>query len=173
MLTNIDTMDIVHFIIYFLFYSFSGWCVEVLYAYKNQRRFVNRGFLNGPFCPIYGFCMLSIVLFLDKFNGNIFMQFIIATLLSSAVEYYTGFLLERIFKTKYWDYSMDPFNLNGRICLHFSLMWGAVSLAVVRIIHPLLVNVVNMMPYLFVLVFCYFIVSIFSLDIFKTTKSFL
>ncbi|MBD7911371.1 MULTISPECIES: putative ABC transporter permease [Clostridium] len=146
-LVNFLDFNIFNLFFYYIFYSFLGWCAEVAYAYKNQRKFVNRGFLHGPLCPIYGACLLSIIILLTNFkNNNILVLLIFATLFTSSIEYITGFLLEKLFKTKYWDYTEDPLNLHGRICLHFSLMWGAVSIGIVKIIHPMVTNLINMIP---------------------------
>ena len=133
-------------LLYYIIYSFLGWCAEVCYAYKNQRKFVNRGFLHGPLCPIYGACILSLVILLNNFQGSLFTMLIIASILTSIVEYFTGLILEKLFKTKYWDYSDDPFNLHGRICLHFSIMWGAVCLLILKVIHPSIVSLVTLFP---------------------------
>lgn len=153
---------------YFLAYSFLGWCVEVIYAYKNQKKFVNRGFLHGPLCPIYGACVLSIILLCDNFKGNLFVLFIFATVLTSTIEYITAALLETIFKSKWWDYSDDPFNLHGRICLHFSLMWGAASVAIVLILHPIIAFIISLVPIQLGLVLFYLLLASLILDFTKT-----
>lgn len=140
---NLKAYDL---LIYYIIYSFLGWCVEVGYAYKHQRKFVNRGFLHGPLCPIYGAAVLSVVLTLSNFHYNLFIMLIIATLMTSFIEYFTGFILEKLFKTKYWDYTEDPLNLHGRICLSFSIMWGIVSLLIVRIVHPIVMSAVSIVP---------------------------
>ena len=91
-----------YFILYFAFYSFIGWIGEVMYAYKNQKKFVNRGFLYGPFCPMYGACMITIVMLCKIFtNLNPFQFFIVATILTSIVEYLTGLILEKLFNQKW------------------------------------------------------------------------
>lgn len=153
--------------LYIIIYSFIGWCCEVGYAYKNQRKFVNRGFLHGPICPIYGVCALTMIAILESFKGNIFILFIIATIVVSTIEYFTGYLLEKIFKTKYWDYTEDPLNLHGRICLHFSLMWGVLAVLAVKIIHPFIVNTIssislNYIMLIFIPLFCIFIIDLIS-----------
>jgi uncharacterized membrane protein len=146
-LVNFLDFNIFNLFFYYIFYSFIGWCAEVAYAFKNQRKFVNRGFLHGPLCPIYGACILSIIILLTNFKStNVFVLLLFATFFTSLIEYLTGFMLEKLFKTKYWDYTEDPFNIHGRICLHFSLMWGAVSIGIVRIIHPIVNNLINMIP---------------------------
>ena len=165
---NILNISFYNLVFYFFIYSCLGWCVEVLYAYKNQKKFVNRGFLKGPLCPIYGTCILSIVLLLNNYKGNILSLFIIAALLTSTIEYFTGYLLEKLFKTKYWDYTDDPFNLHGRICLHFSIMWGIVSVLVVKIIHPLFEALISYIPINIGIIIISFILAIILLDFCST-----
>ncbi|GAA0077717.1 putative ABC transporter permease [Clostridium sp. CTA-5] len=173
-LFKIANLDLYHLVYFFMIYSFLGWCVEVLYAYKNRGYFVNRGFLYGPFCPIYGCGLVSIIVFLDRFNLNIFLLFILATIVTSVIEYITGFMLEKIFKSKWWDYSDDPLNLHGRICFHFSLMWGAASVTVVKVIHPAIEYIVHNIPngigtYCFYIITVYFLID-FSLTIISLVK---
>lgn len=158
-------------IMYFFIYSFLGWCVEVFYAFKNQRKFVNRGFLHGPLCPIYGSCILLMIILLSNFKGNFFILFLAATLATSVIEYITGFILEKLFKTKYWDYTEDPFNLHGRICLHFSIMWGLASLAVVKIVHPIIASIVNSIPSQIHVSLVIISLILLSLDFLSTIKS--
>lgn len=157
---------------YYIFYSFLGWCAEVAYAFKNQKKFVNRGFLHGPLCPIYGACILSIILLLNNFKySNIFVLLLFATFFTSLIEYLTGFLLEKLFKTKYWDYTEDPFNLHGRICLHFSLMWGAVTLVIVKVIHPIVIEIINFIPDISKPALFFALITFLIVDFYSTLKS--
>lgn len=168
MIDKLSNVSFYEIIFYIIIYSFLGWCCEVFYALKNQKKFVNRGFLHGPICPIYGACIVSLILLLNSFNENIFILFLISFISTSFIEYSTGFILEKVFKKKYWDYSMDPFNLHGRICFHFSLMWGAVSLAVVKIVHPFVSNLVNEIPVSIGLIIIYIIVASIIIDFITT-----
>ena len=155
-LLNFNYYNLIYF---FAFYSFAGWCVEVLYYFKNEHKFVNRGFLYGPFCPIYGCGAVSLVVFLDNYKNNVFVLFFLAVLLTSILEYFTGFILEKTFKTKWWDYTDDPFNIHGRVCLLYSLMWGAGEVIIIRIVHPILNDIVMSIPSLLgdilLSVYCY------------------
>ncbi len=126
------------FCTYFLTYAFVGWCVEVAYAACRQRKFVNRGFLNGPLCPIYGFGVASIHLLLTPISDLPFpLLFLCSVLITSGLEWLTGFLLDRIFHHKWWDYTGEFLSLGGYICLKFSLIWGAACCLVVRFVFPL------------------------------------
>lgn len=163
---NLISYNFYNLFFYFIIYSFLGWCVEVLYAYKNQKKFVNRGFLHGPLCPIYGLCISSMVIVLDNINVTLPLLLIVATIVISTIEYLTGYILEKLFKTKYWDYTDDPFNIHGRICLYFSIMWGITSVGVVKIIHPLVkYNVTSITPLLSTALFyLLFILLIFDVS---------
>jgi len=158
------TFNYYNLIFFFAFYSFLGWCIEVLYYFKNEHKFVNRGFLFGPFCPIYGCGAVSLVVFLDNYKNNIFILFFLGVLLTSVLEYYTGFILEKLFKTKWWDYTDDPFNIHGRVCLLYSLMWGVGEVIIIRIIHPILNNIVMNIPALLGDILLSIIVIYFIID---------
>ncbi len=130
----------------FLVYAFLGWCVEVVYQALVHGKFINRGFLNGPICPIYGFGMLAVVIALTPLKNNLLLLFLGSVLLTSALEFFTGFVLEKIFHDKWWDYSNEPCNLLGYVCLRFSLMWGLACMFVINTVHPIIMRVVDMIP---------------------------
>ena len=122
---------------YFLLYSFIGWCLEVVYHAVCAGTIVNRGFLNGPVCPIYGVGMLCVLTILSPVLSNLPLLFIGGTLFASIVELIGGFVLYKLFHMRWWDYSKEPFNLGGFVCAKFSLAWGVCILVAVRIVHPL------------------------------------
>lgn len=167
-LLNFNFYNLIYF---FAFYSFAGWCIEVLYYFKNEHKFVNRGFLNGPFCPIYGFGVVSLVVLLDGYRHNVFTLFLLGTVLTTVLEYFTGFILEKTFKTKWWDYTDDPFNIHGRVCLLYSLIWGAGEVIVIRIIHPYINNIVINIPQVLGDIFLSVIVIYFIIDFYFTLAS--
>lgn len=131
---------------YFIIYSFMGWCLETIYASINKKEFVNRGFLHGPFCPIYGFGCLSIIVVLKPIETNYIFLFWGSVLLTSIIEYITGFILETVFNSTWWDYSDKSYNLHGRICLSFSVIWGFISIFILKVVHPYIVYAVNLIP---------------------------
>lgn len=134
-------------LLYYLFiYSFIGWVIETVYSTLEEGHFVNRGFLMGPFCPIYGFGSVALILSLSSVVGNIVWLFLGAMVITSVLEYITGIILEKSFHHKWWDYSNRPFNINGRICLRFSVYWGLLAVVLLRIIHPVIVNVLKTVP---------------------------
>ena len=130
----------------FFIYSFVGWCLEVAYAAIIHRRFVNRGFLNGPICPIYGVGIVSVCLLLVPAAHSIPLLFVASVFLTSVIELVTGLLLEKIFGHKLWDYSRSRFNLFGYVTLSFSLLWGAASVVMVKLVQPHLNNLINWLP---------------------------
>ena len=141
-------IDVYQILWFFMVYAFLGWCTEVVYAAVTTGEFVNRGFLNGPLCPIYGFGVIGVVYALRPVADQFFLLFIGSVLLTSALEWLTGFVLEKLFQNKWWDYSDKPFNLNGYICLAFSILWGLACVFVIRIVHPTVVTFVEFMPQL-------------------------
>lgn len=136
--------------LHIIIYSFIGWTFEVIYAYKNQHKFINRGFLKGPICPIYGFCTITIIFLLKPISSNILLLFLSSTIIISLIEYITSFVLEKLFNRRYWDYTEDPLNINGRICLHFSLSWGLLAVAAIKIVHPTIVKFISLVPPIYI-----------------------
>ena len=131
---------------YVAIYSVLGWCGEVIYHTVVCGNFENRGFLNGPVCPIYGFGAASIIVILKPVSGNMIVLFICSMILTTFLEFITGFVLEKLFGTRWWDYSDVPFNIMGYVCLKFSILWGAAGVFVVRVIHPLTDKFISYIP---------------------------
>ncbi|APC38693.1 putative ABC transporter permease [Clostridium estertheticum] len=149
---------------YFIVYSFMGWCLETVYTTIRKKEFVNRGFLHGPFCPIYGFAILSIIVLLKPIENNYIFLLLGSIFLTSLIEYITGYILETTFDSTWWDYSDEPYNLHGRICLKFSIIWGFISILILKVIHPYIKYIVNLIPpnpgvFLFYITLVYFILD--------------
>lgn len=123
-------------IILFYFYCVAGWLWETGYVSVRQRRFVNRGFLHGPWLPIYGSGAIIILFTTLPVEHSAPLVFLVGMVSATALEYVTGALMERLFGMRYWDYSENPLNLNGHICLMVSIAWGFFSLLLVRVLHP-------------------------------------
>lgn len=137
---------IVKILMYFIIYSFFGWVMESVIKTWIQKKPVNSGFLYGPFCPIYGFGAIIMFLFLQGFKERPLLLFIIAFFVLSLWEYIVGWALEKIFHTKYWDYTENKFNIKGRVCLMNSLFWGFLGVIFIRYMHPYImerVDVIN------------------------------
>lgn len=130
----------------FFIYSFCGWCIEVAFVAVTVGKVENRGFLNGPICPIYGCGMLSVLAALMPVRGKWFLLFLGGMIICSAVELFGGWILDKIFHMRWWDYTDKPFNIGGYICLGFSIMWGIAVLFAVKFAHPLIWSVVKHLP---------------------------
>lgn len=127
-------------------YSFLGWCAEVVFAACRRGVFVNRGFLNGPVCPIYGFGVALVLWLLEPVRSSFLLLFFGSMLLTTALEFIIGFIMESFFHDKWWDYSNNPFNIKGYVCLEFSIIWGLACVLVVDVIHPLIQKLIDAIP---------------------------
>lgn len=139
--------DFYHVFYFLLIYSILGWIWEVFYVFLDTDKLVNRGFLNGPLCPIYGIGATMVYLFLSPIADNLGLLYIGGVILPTVVEYITGAVMENLFHASWWDYSDRKFNLKGRICLQVSLGWGLFSVVMIRAIHPIIYDVVEAIPY--------------------------
>lgn len=131
---------------FFLIYSFLGWLMETAAAAAKKGRLLNRGFLNAPFSPVYGLASVLFAIFLPELKSAPFFLLIGGSLLATALELVTGVLLERIFRQKWWDYSQEPWNFNGYICLKYSVVWGVLALLCLFVGNPLLVRFTAWLP---------------------------
>ncbi len=129
---------------FFFVYSFLGWIVEVAYHAVTTGKFVNRGFLNGPICPIYGAGVTAIVLMLCDVLNKTWAVALVGLAFPTAIELLTGWALEKFFHNKWWDYSDRKFNFKGYVCLEFSLLWAIAVIFVIEIVHPLTVKFVSL-----------------------------
>lgn len=139
-------MQLLDWVLWFFIYSFVGWTWETFLFTIQERRFVNRGFLNGPFCPVYGFGGLLLLLLLDNRTDNIFALFFLALVLTTVLEYITAVLLEKLFNAKWWDYSMFPLNFQGRISLISSVVFGIFSVLQIKFGHPFVKSLTDRLP---------------------------
>lgn len=139
-------MTIYNIMWYFFIYAFLGWCTEVSFFAVKTGKFVNRGFLNGPVCPVYGFGLVIIIMALTPLKDNLLLLFVGSVVITSSLEFVTGWALEKIFHTRWWDYTNNKFNLCGYICLGFSIIWGLAATAVMKIIQPLIETAVGVIP---------------------------
>lgn len=130
----------------FFVYSFAGWCIEVCYAAICRRKFVNRGFVNSPLCPIYGFGAVLFCIFLPELTANPFFLFLGGMVLATLLEYATGMAMEKIFRKKLWDYSDIKWNLSGYVCARYALLWGGLALLTMLVTNPLLCGIFRIIP---------------------------
>lgn len=130
----------------FLIYSFLGWCLEVSVKLIEDHTFVNRGFLIGPYCPIYGFGALFMSLFLQRYLNDPLVLFVMIVLSCSVLEYFTSYILEKLFHTRWWDYHNRKFHINGRICLETMSLFAIFGMLVMYIVTPFFLRVFYSIP---------------------------
>ena len=134
----------------FFIYGFAGWCVEVIFHAANKGIFINRGFLIGPICPIYGYGLVAVIWALTPIKDNVFLVYIGSVIICSVFELIVGWASEKFMHTRLWDYSDNAFNIGGYVCLKFSLLWGVGCLCIVYIFHPMamkFVGVIQSIPH--------------------------
>ena len=156
--------------LFFFLYSFLGWIWESCYVSVREGRWINRGFLHGPFLPIYGFGAVSILMFTLPVAQSIPLVFFMGMAGATLLEHITGYAMERLFHVRYWDYSMYRFNLNGYICLPASLCWGAFSLLMIRVIHPVVSGWVTMLSPAAALTAALALSAFFAADLFASLR---
>lgn len=141
------TYTLYQFLGFFLIYAFAGWCAEVCFAALTTGEVVNRGFLNGPVCPIYGVGMVGVLLLLTPVADNLFLLFLLGLILCSVIELVGGYILKKVFDTRWWDYTDRPFNIGGYVCLSFSILWGLAVVFIVRLVHPAVAATFGLIPH--------------------------
>ena len=159
------------FIWIFFIYAFLGWCTEVSYAALVTGKFVNRGFLNGPVCPVYGFGVVIVLAGLSPLEDNLLLLFLGSLVLTSALEWLTGFVLEKLFHQRWWDYSDQPFNLSGYICLRFSIAWGFACMFVVKLLHPTVLLFIRIIPQALGVVLLVLLGAVMAVDLAATVSA--
>lgn len=150
--------------IIFIICSFIGWLIESTLGIFENKKIINRGFLIGPYCPIYGVGAICLILLLKKYYNDFMVLFIMSILVCSILEYITSFVLEKIFCARWWDYSHIPFNVNGRICLGYSILFGFGGLLITKI-YPFIENVLTSIPILAIYITSTVIALILIIDL--------
>lgn len=132
------------YILFFFIYSFLGWCLEVICKLISEKRFINRGMLIGPICPIYGYGVLIMTLLLQDYLKEPITLFILIIVSCSILEYFTSYFLEKIYHTRWWDYTNRKFNINGRICLETMIPFGILGILIMNYGNPLVFRFLNL-----------------------------
>lgn len=158
-------MQLDYYFILFIIYSFLGWLMEITLTLILKRKFVDRGFLIGPYCPIYGFGALLIMDLLENYTDNWLVLFILAMVICMILEYLTSYLMEVIFKARWWDYSNKKFNINGRICLETTIPFGLGALLLAYVLHPFFSSLIMNINDTILLVIATFIFALFLVDL--------
>ena len=143
---KIAGISIYYIISWFFIYSFLGWAWESAYVSIKNKKLVNRGFINGPLCTIYGAGAVTIYLLLRPFEKNLALLYLGGVITATALEYVTGWIMETVFHTRWWDYSNKKFNLHGYISLASSLLWGAFSILLFKLLQPFVSWITSLYP---------------------------
>lgn len=142
----LHTIEIIFLL--FISYAFLGWCMEVTCKFIQYKKFINRGFLIGPYCPIYGWGALAITILLKRYMEEPLVLFVMSTLICSIIEYLTSYFMEKKYHARWWDYSNKKFNINGRICLETLIPFGILGVAIMYGTNPILFKLYNQIPQL-------------------------
>ncbi len=163
--------DFLSLFLIFILYSMLGYLAEIVFCSLVSKKFVyDRGFLIGPYLPIYGTGAILITLFLGKYHGDYITLFIMSAFYCSALEYLTSLVMEKIFHLRWWDYSEKKFNVNGRVCLENSLLFGIGGLVIVQFIDPIILNFVYGLPDITLYILSISLLFIYFTDVFFTLK---
>ena len=175
-------IDIRVYFLLFMTYAFLGWCMEVIGKLIQYRRFINRGFLIGPYCPIYGYGALLITFLLKKYTNDPITLFIMAILVCGILEYLTSYFMEKIFHARWWDYSQKKFNINGRVCLDTIIPFGLLGMFIMYVSNPFLIGKIEGLPEIWLNILFWILLVIYLVDnivsgkiinyVGKTTKKF-
>lgn len=138
--------SVIQWMFFFYFYCFVGWCIESTYVSLHQKRLVNRGFMRGPFLPLYGSGGIMMLVVSMPFQEHLILVFIAGCIGATVLEYVTGVTMEALFKVRYWDYSDKKFNFQGHICLGTSLAWGLLTILMTRLVHKPVEQLMLMIP---------------------------
>ena len=149
----------------FIIYAFIGWILEIIYTYIRTKKVINRGFLIGPYCPIYGMGCILITLLLKKYYDDPIVLAIMSMIICSILEYLTSYAMEKVFKARWWDYRDRKFNINGRICLETLVPFGIGALVIMYVVNPFIVNLLNIIPEIIIYILFISIFVMFVLDI--------
>lgn len=150
--------------LYFIFYSFLGWLMETCYCSILEHRLVDRGFLYGPICPIYGAGVLLMILFFTPLKHSLILFYLTAVVVMTAWEYFVAWILETTTHVRYWDYSRYRFNIKGRVCLWVALVWGVLSYLVIFWIQPAVEGIYQIIPGWLVTTLCVALLVLLVVD---------
>ncbi len=161
--------NLIYYFLIFILYSFVGWCFEVIWVGINKKKLINRGFLIGPYCPIYGIGALAIVILLKEFHNRPLLLFILATVICTILEYLISYMMEKLFHARWSDYSHLPFNINGRIFLGNSALFG-IGGVILSFVHPHVSEFILKVPTNISYIIFGILLTVFIFDIFASVK---
>lgn len=149
----------------FIIYSFIGWTIEMFVCGIENKKIVNRGFLVGPYCPIYGISSILMIFILKKYTDDPLVLFVMAIFICSIAEYLTSYFMEKIFHARWWDYTNIPFNINGRVCLTNSICFGFLGALLLYVLNPFITKYLQLIPKPLFYIFSIPILIIFIADV--------
>ena len=152
------------YFLYFIIIAVCGWFMEITLQLITKHKFADRGFLIGPYCPIYGCGALLITIFLTRFENYPFALFCVAIVVCAVLEYATSYIMEKIFHARWWDYSENKFNINGRICLETIIPFGLLGLLLIYVVNPFIFNILTQAQENFINIIAIIIAVIFAID---------
>lgn len=152
------------YILLFFTYAILGWLMEVGCKLVETKKFINRGFLIGPYCPIYGWGAIIITLLLNKYLPDPLVLFIMSIVICSIIEYATSYFMEKIYHARWWDYSRRKYNINGRICLETMIPFGILGVLIMYFANPFFTGIYEKIPEIALTVICSFLVIVFLID---------
>lgn len=161
-------VDSYHLIQWFLTYSILGWMVESAYMSFCNRRWTNRGFVKGPFCPIYGFGALGVYFLLRPFDGHYIILYITGALTATLFEFLVAKVMQHLFGEVWWDYEDKPFNYQGVVCLESTLAWGLYTILLFGFLHRLVERFVDAYPYRFGVFMGNLAIAVFTIDLVRS-----
>lgn len=157
-------IDIRIYFLLFMTYAILGWCMEVTCKLIQYKRFINRGFLIGPYCPIYGYGAILITFLLKKYTNDPVILFFMAIIICGTLEYLTSYFMEKIFKARWWDYSQKKFNINGRVCLNTIVPFGLLGLFIMYVSNPFFISKIQLLPEIWLNILFWTLLIIYIVD---------
>ncbi len=154
----------VKYFLLFIIYSFIGWAMEMIVTTIETKKVVDRGFLIGPYCPIYGCGGVLMTIFLTHFQDNLILLFFMAIIICGMLEYFTGYIMEKLFKARWWDYSNKKINLHGRICVDTLIPFGILGTFIIYIANPFFIDIIKSVPKILLISITIFLFIIFIID---------
>ncbi len=155
---------VLFYFLLFIIYSFAGWLIEITVVRIKDKKFVNRGFLIGPYCPIYGCASIIMILYLSHYKDNILNVFLLAVCICTFIEYIISYLMEKLFGARWWDYSNRKFNINGRVCLSNAFAFGFLGVLLIYLVNPFLTKIISMIDVKIINIISIILLIIFIID---------
>lgn len=156
------------YFIYFILFAFIGWLLETCFSFYALGHFTKRGFLYGPLCPIYGWGALILIMFFGRYRKNNLKLFIYAAIVFTAFEYLVSYGMEALFSLKWWDYTEEFMNLNGRVSIFYTFAWGIIAILFINFIYPFFKKKLNILlskiPYKVQVTIVYILFTVFITD---------